>query len=417
MPPQRPPASLFLMAASCDFDVAIVGAGPAGSTAAADLASAGARVAVFERERFPRDKVCGEFLSGEVAESLGPLLTGLGARRIAGGSWNPAHGRPFHLALPRPAWGLSRLALDAALYQRALALGAVFHLGCAVESVSREAGNWRLTTKASICPASDPAGHASTLPPSVSASASVSRAAAPGGHHITARHLLLACGRWWRLRGLPIANAAVPGPHSLSLGVKLRVSDLPAQETVDMFSFRGGYVGVAPVEHGWVNVCGLVAPAAYGKGRNLLAWLVNSVPHPALRERLAQARLATPAVFTAPVSIQAMRPLLFVDGHPVVLAGDAAGFIDPFTGSGISRAILGARLAAQALLSQEEAALHDYNARMIAATGSGFHCASLLRPLLSAPVPLQRCAGHLLRLPGLSASLVRHTRWQDHGGR
>ncbi|HUJ16164.1 MAG TPA: FAD-dependent oxidoreductase, partial [Thermoanaerobaculia bacterium] len=45
------------------FDVAIVGAGPAGSTLAALLAKRGASVALIDRDSFPRDKVCGEFLS------------------------------------------------------------------------------------------------------------------------------------------------------------------------------------------------------------------------------------------------------------------------------------------------------------------------------------------------------------------
>ncbi|HXM76614.1 MAG TPA: NAD(P)-binding protein, partial [Thermoanaerobaculia bacterium] len=51
-------------------DAIVVGAGPAGSAAAAVLASAGRRVLMLEKDRFPRAKVCGEFLSGDALLSL-----------------------------------------------------------------------------------------------------------------------------------------------------------------------------------------------------------------------------------------------------------------------------------------------------------------------------------------------------------
>ncbi|HEX8117274.1 MAG TPA: FAD-dependent oxidoreductase, partial [Pyrinomonadaceae bacterium] len=50
---------------TAEFDAIIVGGGPAGASAAVHLAASGARVLLAERERFPRDKLCGEFISPE----------------------------------------------------------------------------------------------------------------------------------------------------------------------------------------------------------------------------------------------------------------------------------------------------------------------------------------------------------------
>ncbi len=51
-----------------ELDVIIVGAGPAGAGAAIELASRGARVLIAEQKRFPREKLCGEFISPECLE-------------------------------------------------------------------------------------------------------------------------------------------------------------------------------------------------------------------------------------------------------------------------------------------------------------------------------------------------------------
>src|SRR5688500_703104 len=68
-----------------DYDAIIVGGGPAGASAAIDLASAGARVLVAERESFPREKLCGEFISPECLAHFGRLGV-LGRKEQGGGA-------------------------------------------------------------------------------------------------------------------------------------------------------------------------------------------------------------------------------------------------------------------------------------------------------------------------------------------
>ena len=102
-------------------DVAVVGAGPAGSTLAALLAERGLAVALIDRDEFPRDKLCGEFLSYDalpIAEMLGIDLTAapqITRCRVVGRK------RIYEFDFPHAARGVSRLYLDDALRRCAIA--------------------------------------------------------------------------------------------------------------------------------------------------------------------------------------------------------------------------------------------------------------------------------------------------------
>src|SRR5437870_11364227 len=107
--------------------VEIIGGGPAGCAAALSAIHQGAAVRMFETSAFPRHKVCGEFLSPEVAEILGELgvLREFEAQKPARLSRVALHFGPRTKTwtLREPAWGLSRYAVDVLLLRRALAEG------------------------------------------------------------------------------------------------------------------------------------------------------------------------------------------------------------------------------------------------------------------------------------------------------
>lgn len=107
---------------------AIIGAGPAGSAAAGLLARAGWEVTIFEKARFPRAKVCGEFISPAATDLLEAMicardLEGLGARRCGEVAIEAGAGET-RWRMPRAGWALSRGALDQALLERAREAGA-----------------------------------------------------------------------------------------------------------------------------------------------------------------------------------------------------------------------------------------------------------------------------------------------------
>src|SRR5690349_2807929 len=110
------------------YDVAVVGGGPAGCSAAIHLAQAGARVVLLEARAYPHDKLCGEFLSPECAGRLDELgltaaLRGLGPAAIDTACLTAPDGTLWERRLPGQALGLTRRALDQLLAQRAQALG------------------------------------------------------------------------------------------------------------------------------------------------------------------------------------------------------------------------------------------------------------------------------------------------------
>src|SRR4051812_2760681 len=129
------------------FDVAIIGAGPAGCAAAITAARAGKRTALFERGQFQRHKVCGEFVSSEshrVLEDLlgrdSPLLVDppqiTHARMFADGN-------RVEFDLGSPAWSITRYDLDFALWQTARREG-VECLNLAVDRIAHQGDRFQL---------------------------------------------------------------------------------------------------------------------------------------------------------------------------------------------------------------------------------------------------------------------------------
>ncbi len=116
------------------FDVAVIGAGPGGSSAAAALAALGWNVLLVERDRLPRHKVCGEFLSPESQGTLRELglhadLSALRPIELTEVQLVSRHGRQLVVPLPAPGWGVSRYAMDAGLAAAAQRRGATLWQG------------------------------------------------------------------------------------------------------------------------------------------------------------------------------------------------------------------------------------------------------------------------------------------------
>jgi menaquinone-9 beta-reductase len=281
-------------------DVAILGAGPAGSTLAALLAQRGLAVALIDRDAFPRDKLCGEFLSYDalpVAELLGVDLSAAPAItrcRVVG------RNRTYELGFPHPARGVSRLFLDNALHRRAVAAGA----------------------------------NAMTM--------QVNRI-----DEIRAPVVVGAWGRWGRF-DQQLGRAFVRDRAHRNFGFKrhyLGQRQTANGERIDLYSFNAGYLGVSPIEGGLTNICGLVhASRLTGlKGRWDAFVDIIRAEEPRLEEMYARHAPAQEGFLSSePVIFRGRAPV--VDG--IFMIGDASGIVDPLTGNGMAMAMQSALLAA-----------------------------------------------------------------------
>jgi flavin-dependent dehydrogenase len=328
-------------------DVAIVGGGPSGAALAIGLAGRGHDVVIIERAPEPHWRACGVFSSPASIAALGALgvddatLDKL-TRRLPAMRVETASGTRFRLtygddgSLGSAARAFDRPALDAALLDLARAAGTTVRVGTTVLGLR----DGRLAL-----------------------------AGTSGETEVEARVVVGADG----IRSVVARSVGVVRPAWLGdrVGLTFHVADPRPDETRDarMILFRGGYAGLAPVPDGRVNVGIVLAGRQSARLRaagaaDAVEAVLAAIPHtdddpidwPA-------ARPADPIKGAAPVGHRVSRR----HGRGWLLIGDAAGFLDPFTGEGLHRALVSARLGAAAIdgwLGGDQDALAAYDRAM-----------------------------------------------------
>jgi len=312
------------------YDVIVCGAGPAGSVAATVLARGGARVLMLDRARFPRDKLCGDTINpgalavlrrlglAEAFEAAALPVDGMIVTGERGVRVRCAYGQGLR------GLAIARRDLDAALARGAVRAGVRFEDGVLVRGPlidTRGGDGGEARVRGVVIAGRDGRDVRVPAPLVIAADGRRSRLALPLG---LVRHP--ASPRRWAIGGYFEGVAGVT-----SFG--------------EMHVRRGRYIGVAPVPSGLTNVCVVVPAGERFVARALLERTVAADPQ--LRERFAGARLASAAAVIGPLAVDADAA-----GVPgLLLAGDAAGFIDPMTGDGLRFAVRGGELAAEAALA------------------------------------------------------------------
>lgn len=363
------------------YDLIVIGGGPAGAAAAITAARGGAHVLLLERGRFPRHKVCGEFVS---AESLG-LLAGLLGAQHASLIRDAVRiliarvfldGRTLHTRVDPPAASIARLDLDWALWESAGQAGVETQQQITVQSVTGS-GPFRIATSAG---------------------------------DFESRAVVNASGRWSNLK--PAAeDQRLPVKW---LGLKAHFEETAPAPSVDLYFFDGGYCGVQPVSLGAhtsasarVNACAMVRADAASALSEVFAL------HPALQERSRQWKPASEPVTTSPLLFHKPQP----ERDGVLMAGDAAGFVDPFVGDGISLALRGGVLAGECLIpffagkiSLPEAARH-YCEKYDRQLARVFRTSAKIRHMLLLPRVMRKpILIFLEKTPAVTRYLVSKTR-------
>jgi menaquinone-9 beta-reductase len=357
------------------YDLIIIGGGPAGTSAAISAVRQGASVLLLERGRFPRHKVCGEFVSAESLSLLNDLLDRernaliQDAVRIARARIF-LDGRTLRANVDPPAASIARVDLDVALWHSAESAGVDARQQVTVQSIAGT-GSFRVVT---------------------------------GSEEFETRALVNASGRWSNLNLLPAENGMRPEKW---LGVKAHFAEPVSQQSVDLYFFDGGYCGVQPVGNGRVNASAMVR-----------ADVASSLPevfaqHPALHERSRDWSLVSDPVSTSPLIFRNPQP----ERDGVLMAGDAAGFVDPFVGDGISLALRSGSLAARCLsaffaggVSLPEAA-RQYGLAYKESLLPVFRASSTIRRMLVWPGYVRKpVLSFLESSPAITNYLVRKTR-------
>jgi flavin-dependent dehydrogenase len=395
-----------------ECDVLIVGAGPAGAIAGLVAARAGARVRIVDRATFPRDKLCGDTVNPGTMAVLRRL--GLSAEiergglRVGGMILTGERGVSVEGRYPEgdSGYAMVRRALDSVLLTHAVAAGCEFEPGVAVQRVVADESGRRVVTGVAV----GVNGQTRTLTAPVVIAADGRRSAIAWGLGL-ARHPLRP--RRWAI-GAYFENFA-PG----AIGVRPQTTTSSAGGVRphggawtlgEMHVRRNCYIGVAQVPGGLTNVC-LVKPSGPADAdlRDPSALLLRELADdPLLRERAAGARFAGPPVVLGPLAVDVDPPSF--DG--LLLAGDAAGFIDPMTGDGLRFAVRGGELAADAALDALAHGWTGVQARLAGARRRAFagkwRFNRALRALVASPraVDLATLGGRLA--PRTFERLVTH---------
>jgi flavin-dependent dehydrogenase len=188
--------------------------------------------------------------------------------------------------------------------------------------------------------------------------------------------------------------------------LKAHFTESSPPQSVDLYFFSGGYCGVTPVSARSVNACAMVRSDV----AHTLEEVFAKEPRLWQRSRAWQPLFAT--VTTSPLYFR--EPETGCDG--MLLAGDAAGFIDPFAGDGISLALQSGTLAAESIVPflrgscAMEQAQRQYQAAYRKRFTPAFRNAARLRAALAAPKWVRSAAWAFAAVPGVGKMLVRGTR-------
>lgn len=317
-------------------DICIVGAGPSGLTAALFLAKQGIKSTIVEKATFPRDKICGDAFSGKVSWVLRRLDTDFNERIPKKSFQLPSWGVTFfgsknnELKLPfklnyntketAPGFIAKRIDFDEYLYQEAkknplveiiegIALNQFEYIDNGVKAASSD-GSFTLTSKVLL--------------------------AADGAYSKVAKDLM---------------QFKVADEHN-ALGVRTYykgVEGLDQDGFIELHFLKEllpGYFWIFPLPNGEANVGAGIRTDLMRKNRMNLKKMFHEIiqTHPEISKRFKNATLVD-GIKTYGLPLGSMQRSISADR--LILLGDAAALIDPFTGEGIGNGMISGMLAAE----------------------------------------------------------------------
>jgi menaquinone-9 beta-reductase len=352
-----------------EVDVAIVGAGPGGSTLATLLAMRGVSVALIDRDTFPRDKLCGEFLSYDALPIVDALGVDLGDAPSIDRCRVVSRRRTYEFAFPAPARGISRMKLDELLFRKAIDAGATSFAGETATVVEQHRVNG-----------------------------------------ISAKVVAGAWGRWGRF-DQQLGRSFIRDHAHRNFGFKRHYRGTHENGVIELYSFARGYLGVNDVEGGITNICGLVHADRLAGHKGKWDAFIDTI-----RREEPRLEALYGAFQPAQEHYLSSEPVIFrarsaVEGG-IFMIGDASGVIDPLTGNGMAMAIQSAVLAAPHIiraLTDRRTAEDQYREEHRRMFAKRIGWSRRVAALLSRPALLDQ-ALRIARTPAFGAFLLKQTR-------
>jgi menaquinone-9 beta-reductase len=375
------------------YDIAIIGAGPAGSTAANYFARSQFRTCVIERKSFPRETVCGEFLSGEVTEVLHELnvfeqFISLQPNTLTVFRYNPEHTHSYTSSLPFTAYAMKRGKFDAFLLDNARKAGSEVYQPATVEQVEKKGKLYQIVLSI-------------------------------GGklEQITARYVIGAFGK-----NSPLDKTLrrdFLGSKSRLNGIKFHIprrfmQNIPEHE-IQIYTARGIYCGVNSVDDATITVSFLERHTAGGApARERLIDLIKENKHFAeiVSDDFRPSIESFPSYGAG--NIYFGKKNIIENG--IYMIGDASRAIAPLAGNGISMAMQSAKILASVIEGGKNRIMNDgalasiYHSKWSLHFRQRLYFAHKIQTMLLSQFGKKASKPLLETFPSLLSIAIKHTR-------